>query len=71
MSTSREMTIPAEVAGDGNPREDRAKARLIDAAPDLLRALKELLADMEEWGVDMDTEAVDAARAAIAKATST
>ena len=57
------------VYGGGVETESReANARLIAAAPDLLEALKSLVANLAEGDFISETR-IDAARAAIAKAT--
>lgn len=48
--------------------EELANARLIAAAPDLLKALQSLVANLAEGDFISETR-IDAARAAIAKAT--
>lgn len=60
----------------GNGADNRANARLIAAAPDLLAALEALLPMVAEWHAefprhigDKEPPAIQAARAAIAKAT--
>ena len=54
---------------DGKPtEEDRANARLIAAAPDLLEALNGLIEEIDDCAQPSDWDFYDASRAAIARA---
>lgn len=58
-----------------SPEEQAANARLISAAPDLLKALADILSNHETAGAGASifqctTQQVEAARAAVARATS-
>lgn len=75
--TEDDLALNVRIIG-GNPKVDRANARLIAAAPDLLAALEETLAAAVLWIDDargctpeelMSHEWYVRARAAIAKAT--
>lgn len=50
-------------------QDNKANARLIAAAPEILRALKEMVHEFGDDNPDDDWECVQDARAAIAKAT--
>jgi hypothetical protein len=58
-----------DVDRDGVDEESHANARLIAAAPDLLRACEMLVAAQDGGDVGDVLKAMDAARAAVAKAT--
>lgn len=68
--TEDRLELRVTISG-GNRDDNRANARLIAAAPDLLEALRGLLPDAVGNHIGgPDTQArIDAARAAIAKAT--
>ena len=54
--------------GYGDDEGDRANARLIAAAPDMLAALRQVVDETAGGMVPPSTDAIDTARAAIAKA---
>ncbi|CAB4154873.1 hypothetical protein UFOVP653_37 [uncultured Caudovirales phage] len=59
-----------EVYGIADGSEAHANARLVASAPELLEALKNLVLCSERWEDTHTALVMDAARAAIAKATS-
>lgn len=63
------LSLVAQCVPQSERNTEKANARLIAAAPDLLAALKGLLGDRTLAGMDkMEQEEIDAALAAIAKA---
>jgi hypothetical protein len=65
---SSERTTIAYVPSDYNPREQKANARLIAAAPALLAACRAVLSSPRHGDTPSD-EAIEMVRAAIARAT--